>query len=507
MRVLITVLSILFFATAIFAYNKFFYHSKFTGKEKSIAVLPFINNSSDKENEYFSDGISSEITNQLTKIGSIEVRAWSSSLKFKNSNKSLKEIAEVLNVAAILGGSIQRNGNKIRIHAELTDVNTNNRIWGQEYDRTWGDIFEIQSELAQQIAFELNAGLTKEEKNKIEEKPTENSQAYEYYLQGKQLLEKFRQTLKQEMYDNSKMMFEKAIALDPNYAIAHTGLANLYNVYTDLAKPDSVLSALQVKEIEKAYVLGPDLDYVNSIRGAIFRIVLNNLEESYKSLRRAYEINPNNTTTLFEFAVLLSDLGLFDERVILLQKAVKLDPLNSGYFGFLGGADVHINRLDEGMRDLQTALRLEPDMFYVFDRLAYVYALQNNLKEADSWLQKFLKKIPRDREKSFYNEYGQYSAYCFAKLGDKQKALEISKHWRVYLALGMKEEALMGMFQRQNENEKIPLINDYLIFKTHLPHKDFDIIRTDPSFLELMEKKRIQYEENKKKFSIAGLVN
>jgi uncharacterized protein YeeX (DUF496 family) len=145
-------------------------------------------------------------------------------------------------------------------------------------------------------------------------------------------------------------------------------------------------------------------------------------------------------------------------------------------------------------------------MFYVFDRLAYIYALQNNFAEADLWLKKFFSKIPSNREETFFSDYGQYSAYCFAKFGDKKKALEISKNWRVYLALGMKEEALQNILQ-QDANKTNPMINDYMIFKAHLPHKDFDIIRDDPRFLQLMEKKRTQYEINKKKFSIADLLN
>ncbi len=498
-----SVISVVLFAASILIYNKFFYHSKFTGKEKSIAVLPFTNMSNDTENETFSIGISSEITSQLTKIGSLDVRASSSTIRFKNEKiKTLKEMAAELNAEAIVSGQLQfqKEKNRIRIHVELTDANTSKRIWGNEYDREWKDIFAIQSEVAKEIAYQLNARLTKDEKKKIDQKPTENLQAYEYYLQGKQILEKFRSTLKQESFTDSKEMFEKAIAFDPEYALAHAGLANLYNIYTDLVKSDSGFINLQLQEIEKAYSLGPDLDYVNSTRGAIYRIALDNLEESYKSFRKAYEINPNNTSTLFDFGMLMSDLGLYDERIALLQKAVRFDPLNSNYFGFLGGAKIHLNKLDDGIRDLKISLRLEPDMFYVVDRIAYAYALQNNLKDCDTWLKKFINLIPAHRETTFYPAYGQYAAYCYAKLGNKNRALELSKSWRVYLALGMKEEALQSILKQKNND-------DYLIFKTHLEHKDFDIIRSDPRFLEMMEEKRIQYEISKRKFSVADLLN
>jgi adenylate cyclase len=498
-------LSLIVIAVVVFyMYKNSFTEKKITGKEKSIAVLPFLNLSSEKDNEYFSDGITSEITNQLSKIGSLDVRAWSSSVQFKNSTKSLKEKAEILNAAAILSGSIQKAGNRIRIQAELTDVTTNKRIWGEEYNREWGDIFNIQSELAQQIALELNARLTKDEKRQLELKPTDNPQAYEYYLQGNQLHEKFRETLNQDFFDISKLMFEKAIQLDSNYALAHAGLATLYNSYTDFIKKDSLIMVLKVKEIEKAYSIAPDLDVVNSTRGAIFRKA-DKLEESYKSVKKAFEINPNNTSTLFEFGMLYSDLGLVDKRITLLKKAVKLDPLNAGYFGFLGGAEVHVNRLNEGLEHLKTAFRLEPNMFYVVDRIAYVYALQNNLTEASIWLKKFLSLIPPDRGLSFNKDYGQYAAYCYAKLGNKKRALENSKKSRVYLALGMKEEAIKDLLE--GDARLKPPASDYLYIQTHLAHKDFDIIRNDPRFLELMEKKRKRYELLKNRFNLSIIEN
>ena len=494
----IATVAILLLVTAFLIYSSFFQQAVFTGKEKSIAVLPFTNMSNESDNEYFSDGITEEITTQLAKIADLKVIARTSSMLYKGSKKSIKEIAEELGVASILQGSVQKSGNALRISAQLIDANTQKNLWAEEYDRELKEVFAIQSEVSQKIASQLKAKLSKDEKSNIERTPTDNPQAYVYYLQGKQLLEKFTQTLKREYFDNSKLMFEKAIALDTNYALAHAGLAGLYAAYTDYIARDTAFIRLQLKEIEKAYSIAPDLEFVNSTRGAIFRIALDSLEESFNSFLRAYSINPNNSSTLFDFGLLLSDLGLFDERIILLQKAANLDPLNSGYLGFLGGAKVHINKLEDGLQDLQAALRLEPDMYYVIDRISYVYALQNNLAEMEAWLKKFLNKIPKEQEENFNEGYGQYAAYCFAKMGNKKKALEISKHWRVYLALGMKEEALRGIL-KDDAAEKIPFRNDYQIFKAYLPHKDFDLIRNDPRFLELMEKKRMQYEINKKK--------
>jgi tetratricopeptide (TPR) repeat protein len=259
---------------------------------------------------------------------------------------------------------------------------------------------------------------------------------------------------------------------------------------------------LKVSEINKAFSISPDLEFVNSTRGSIFQDLPDGLEEAFTSFRKAYEINPNNTNTLFGFALLLQKLGLTDERTTLLKKAIKLDPLNASYFAYLGGGEVHLNKLNDGIRDLQTAYRLQPDIFYAIDRIAYSYSLQNNQVEAKKWLEKF-EKVIQERKPLYNANYGQFAAYCYAKLQDKKKALEISHHWRVYLALNMKKEALQEMFTKANGPGI--LNNDYLHFKAHLHHKDFDIIRNEAPFLQMLDMKKKQYEANKKRFSIANL--
>jgi adenylate cyclase len=222
----------LLLVTAFFIYSMLFKKTGFTGKEKSIAVLPFNNMSSDKENEYFSDGMTEEITTQLSKIADLKVIARTSAMVYKGSKKSIRQIAEELGVASVLEGSVQKIGNDIRITAQLIDAHTQEHIWAEKYDREFKEVFAIQSEVAKEIAYQLNAKLTKEEKKRIEKAPTDNPKAYEYYLQGYQLHEKFFETLKPEYFENSEAFFKKALDLDSNYALALAALADLRNTYT-----------------------------------------------------------------------------------------------------------------------------------------------------------------------------------------------------------------------------------------------------------------------------------
>ena len=498
-KIVIAIVSILLLVTAFLIYSSFFQQAGFTGKEKSIAVLPFNNMSNEKDNEYFSDGITEEITNQLAKIANLKVIARTSSMLYKGSKKSIKEIAEELGVASVLQGSVQKSGNVLRISAQLIDARTQENIWTEKYDREFKDVFVIQSEVAQNIAYQLNTKLTKSEKAKIEKVPTKNLQAYEYYLQGYQVHQKFYLTSRQEDFNTSKEFFEKAIKLDSNYALAHAALADLYNTYTNLIKKDSVLIDLQVKEINIANAIDPDLDYIGSVKGNILISSLGNIEEGYNILKNVFVRSPNYESNLFEFAGAQMRVGLIDEATPLLDRAIKLNPLSGNNFAMRAYNKFLLNKIDEAIRDEETTIKLEPGSYSAMEGLAFFYTLQGRLKEAEDRLAKSLKGRPVDKVPQ------ALAAYCYARLGDKKKALQYSPDWRVFLVLGMKEDALKNLIR--DDSEQIPFQNDYLYFKNHLSYKEFDIIRDDPRFKALMEKKRMQYEINKKKFSIAGLLN
>ena len=501
-KIIIAAVMGLLLAAAFFLYSKSFHKPGFTGKEKSIAVLPFTNLSNDKENEYFSDGLTEEITTQLSKIADLKVIARTSSALYKGSNKSIKQISEELDVASVLEGSVQKTGDNIRITAQLIDARTQSHIWAEKYDREFKEVFSIQSEVAEAIAYQLNAKLTREEKKKIEKITTNNPEAYQYYLQGNNIHWKFFETRSLEYYTTSKALFEKALSLDSNYALAHAALADLYNTYTNSIKKDSALISLQIKESEKAYSIDSTLDLVNYVRGQILFSVFGKYEEAYIYFRRALEINPNDPNNLFGLASILWNLGLNDESITVMNKAIKLDPLIAGNFDLLATNELDLYRSNDAVRNFQAALQLEPGYYAVINSLIFAYSLQNKLDSAGMMLEKASKLRPADQPPAYQ------IAYYYAKSGNRKKALEINtkiRHVRVYLALGMKEEALNKLFE--NETFRRPFYNNYLFLKNHLPHKDFDLIRNDPRFLQLIEKKRIQYELNKKKFSIAGSFN
>ena len=192
--------------------------------EKSVAVLPFTNLSNDPEQEYFSDGVVEAILNHLYKVGDLKVISSTSTKRYKNTKLPIKEIARELGVSSILEGSVQKIGNNVRITTQLIDAKTDMHLWSEIYDKDISDIFVIQSEVAQNVAMELKAKLTSEEKEQIGKNYTNNTEAYNLYLQGRYFW--YRRT--KEDLVRSVEYFEKAISTDPDYALAYAGLADAY---------------------------------------------------------------------------------------------------------------------------------------------------------------------------------------------------------------------------------------------------------------------------------------
>jgi len=180
-KIIIAVAVLLLLVTGLFFYKQFFSHADFTSKEKSIAVLPFTNMGNDKDNEYFSSGMTDEIITQVSKIPSLKVISRTSVMQYKNSTKSLKQIAEELGVSFVLEGGVQKSGDSVKINAQLIDASSDGHIWAEIYERNIKEIFAIQSEVAQSIAAALKTKLTPEEKREISKHYTDNVDAYKFY--------------------------------------------------------------------------------------------------------------------------------------------------------------------------------------------------------------------------------------------------------------------------------------------------------------------------------------
>jgi TolB-like protein len=255
--------------------------------EKSIAVLPFANLSSDHENEFFADGVTEEILNALSHVAELRVAGRTSSFSFKGKNQDLKVIGNQLHVRHVLEGSVRRAGKRVRITAQLVDATDGYHMWSEKYDREVEDIFAVQDEIATAIATKMRTALNVGSAAKAQ-RATANIEAYEAYLKGRALLYRRGESIREGM----KLM-EKALALDPEYGLAWSGLADTYSLlgYYWLITPEVAREKADVASAS-ALRFAPDLAESHASRGTFALLLEWNWEESKREFERAREINP-----------------------------------------------------------------------------------------------------------------------------------------------------------------------------------------------------------------------
>jgi adenylate cyclase len=290
---------------------------------RSIAVLPFVNMSDDKENEYFSDGISEEILNLLVKLPKLRVASRTSSFAFKGKDASIPEVANALGVETVLEGSIRRAGDRVRITAQLIEASSDSHLWSDTYDREMKDVFAIQDDIAQSIADALQMTLTPKERRSIQNVATADAGAYDYYLRGRS----YMYTMTQRDYEDAITMFKKAIVHDGKYALAYAGIADAYSYmfrYTDAAK-ENAEQALDYAA--RAVEMDPDSAEARASQGlALF--INERYEDAEQEFARAIEMNPNLFEAYYYAGLAFSSQGKFAEAADMYLKAREVNPLD-----------------------------------------------------------------------------------------------------------------------------------------------------------------------------------
>jgi len=337
--------------------------SQASGTAKSIAVLPFVNMSADPENEYFTDGIAEEIINALTKIQALRVAARTSAFAFKGRNLDIRKVGEQLSVGTVLEGSVRKAGNRLRVTAQLVNVADGYHLWSERYDRELEDVFAIQDEIAGNIVRALRVVLSEQEKRAIEKAPTANVEAYDYYLRGRQFFHQFRRTSIQF----ARRMFERAIEVDPKYALAYAGVADccsfLY-MYWDgsRANLESAESASG-----KALELDAELAEAHASRG--FAVSLSRRHaEARTEFETALRLNPKLYEAHYLYARACFQEGKLEEAVQHYTDAARVRPEDYQALLLMHGPLTRLGRrgdveatLREGLRVAEKHLELNPD--------------------------------------------------------------------------------------------------------------------------------------------------
>jgi TolB-like protein/Tfp pilus assembly protein PilF/predicted Ser/Thr protein kinase len=455
----------------------------------SIAVLPFVNMSGDKEQEYFSDGLAEEIINALTKIPGLMVIARTSAFAFKDKREDIRKIAEVLGVANILEGSVRKAGNRIRVTAQLIEASKGGHLWSERYDRDLTDVFAIQDEISEAIAKKLKAHLSGEQQ--LVKRPTGNFEAYNLYLRGRYHFEK----MTPESWAKSKEYYEQALAIDPTCALAWYGVAFYFGLLGNAGFIESKEAHKQGRQAAlKSLESDEKLAEAHSIMGERLACEFDwsGAEHEFK---RALELNPRTNDILFRYSYFyLIPMKRFDEALEASKRGAEQDPLSSLNQFNLGVVFVLTRQYDRAIKQLKNALELDPNWEIPYTWLSIAY-FEKGDHEASFEILEALQKVFRGIEPVTLGFMG----YFYGKVGNREEAKKVlgklqnreqqthenaTSFALTYLGLGDVEKAFDWLDRAAEDHQSFLLLL--------LNHPFLDPLRSHPRYKALLRKMNLE---------------
>ena len=452
---------------------------------KSIAVLPFVNMSADKNDEYLSDGMTEELVNVLSKVKGLRVPGRSSSFAFKGNNEQdiFRKVGEQLHVNTVLEGSVRKAGEKLRITAQLINVADGFHLWSDTYDGDMKDILAVQSDVAKRVVEALQVRLGVDEARALAKKPTENPEAHRLYLLGRYHFAKFTRA----GWANAIHYFEQALQVDPSFALAYCGLADTYGWAGGQTMAGREAWAKEMEFAQKALALDPNLAEAHLAMGTALFSVLDP-HASQKELDRAVELNPNLPLAYDQYGWTFAEMGRFDEAIAAEKKALELDPLNTFLNTDLAFFLYWARRYEEATTQIRKTLELDLNNAFAHSILGWCLIWKGNKAEARA---EFEKATTLDDLPWYVSSLG----YACAASGDRAKAEQIlqdleklskqryvspANRAAVYLGLGEKEKALDWLEKAYEDRDPIFwwIDGDQL----------YDSVRNEPRFQALMQK-------------------
>jgi eukaryotic-like serine/threonine-protein kinase len=473
-----------------------FYKSRVNGGETidSVAVLPFVNASADPNTEYLSDGITESLINSLSQLPHLKVMSRDSAFMYKGKETDARTVGQALGVRAVFKGRVMQRGDDLEISAELVDARDNSHIWGQQYSRKSSDIFVLQGELAKEMTSMLRMRLTGDDEKRISKSYTVNPEAYQDYLKGRYWWNKTTE----EGYKQGIEYFQQAIAKDPTYALAYSGLADCYSLLASnggfvppkqsfprakdaamkalaidgtLAEAHTSLGYIQTmydwdwlgaeREFQRAIALNPSYAEAHYYYGIALRN-MGRLEEAIAEIKRAAELDP--------FSLLINrGLGLafytarqYNQAIEQERRTLELDPNYINARRTLGMTYVQKLMYKEAIAEFEKALVISPDNPYVISELGYGFALSGRRVEA----QKTLDRLNELAKQKYVP--ASYSVMIYAGLGEKDKALD-------WLEKSYQERYIVGDGTGDIKVDPV-----------------FDLLRSDLRFQDLLRRMNLQ---------------
>ena len=463
-----------------------------TKLEKSIAILPFKNDSPDEANTYFINGLMEEVLNNLQKIKDLRVISRTSVEQYRNQTKPIPEIAKELGVNYIVEGSGQKYGNAFRLRIQLIMAAKESHLWGESYQqkiKKAEDIFNIQTQIAESIAKELKAIITPQEKDLIEKIPTKQLEAYDAYLKGRFYLYKFTS----EDLEAAMKYFELAKEKDPDYALAYAGISFVWAVQMQMGYlPPAEAGPKSVEALMKAVELDSNNAEIVYSQAGINTWVMWDWEGGEAAFKKSIELNPNHTESHAYYSHFLNMMGRKKEAKEQIEIALKLDPYNPLIKSLYSMDLVFFHQYEEAIAASREALNLDNTAVVALAGLAYALHLSGKYDEALSAFKSVYSILYKNNTHSFdqgYAKSGYFSA-LFSEadtLASEYDTLYVNPFdIAVLYALGGKKELALNWLEKGFEvrDSNMP----YLLLPV------YDSLRNEPRFLEIARKMNLSYK-------------
>jgi TolB-like protein/DNA-binding winged helix-turn-helix (wHTH) protein/Flp pilus assembly protein TadD len=455
---------------------------------RSLAVLPLQNLSPDPEQEYFSDGMTDALITSLAQIGSLKVISRTSSMQYKQSHKSLPEIARELNVDGIVEGTVQRSGYHVRITAQLIDARHDQHLWAESYESDLRDVVALQDKVSSAIAKEIRINVRPEKSSPLPSAPVINREAYELYLKGRYFWNKRNA----EGFKKALDYFQQAVERDPGYAPAYAGLADTYSLlgaagYDLMSRAEAMEKARSAAQ--KALLIDGALAEAHASLAYVTYSYDWNWVGAGKEFERAIALDPNYPTAHQWYSEYLDDLGRGEEALVEAQTALTLDPLSINANHQLARAQYFVRRWDQAIDTTQKTLEMDPNFAIAHLRLGRAYAAKGLYPEAIKQFHEF-SNLSGDVPMATAS-----IGNALARSGDRPGAIRalnglrlFSKHNHVpsicfalvHAGLGDNDQAIAWLEQAYKER------SDFLLVLNVDPL--FDPLRRDPRFQELLRR-------------------